>query len=236
MSQLHLTTWQRSQLRRQLTGARDARLYRRTLAVLEFDRGRSVANLAEMLGVARQSIYNWVAAYTTAHDPTVLADAERSGRPPLLTEDIEGRLRQLLDCSPQDLDYPATTWTVPLLQEQLQRETGQRPSDDTIRRKLHRLDYVWKRPRYILDPDPELRGKKETPLPADQAVAAAKRGAGRGRDRSVVVSAVESGLGTARRTQAGTGVRSQRSPDDLRSSEPAHRSPAVSGTGAPASR
>jgi transposase len=236
MSQLHLTTWQRRQLRRQLTTARDARLYRRTLAVLEFDRGRCVADLAEMLGVARQSIYNWVAAYTMAHDPTVLADAERSGRPPLLTEDIEGRLRQLLDCSPQDLDYPATTWTVPLLQEQLQRETGQRPSDDTIRRKLHRLDYVWKRPRYVLDPDPKLRGKKETPLPTDQAVAAAKCVAGRGRNRSVVVSAAASGLGAARRAQASAPVWSQCPQDDLRSVEPAHGSPAVSGTGAPASR
>jgi hypothetical protein len=40
MSRLHLTSWQRTRLRRQLAATRDARLYRRTLAVLEFDRGR----------------------------------------------------------------------------------------------------------------------------------------------------------------------------------------------------
>ena len=180
MSRLQLTYWQRRRLRRQLAGARDAHLYRRTLAVLEFDRGRSAADIAAMLGVTRQSVYNWVGAYAAGLDPTTLADTDRPGRPPLLTEDARSRLRRLFGCSPQDLGYPGTTWTVPLLQEQLERETGQRPSDDTIRRALHRLDYVWKRPRYVLDPDPELRGKKEAHPPPDQAVAAAQRGAGGG--------------------------------------------------------
>jgi transposase len=182
MSQLQLTSYQRRRLCRQLAEARDARLYRRTLAVLEFDRGRSAADIAAMLRVSRQSVSNWVGAYALAHDPTALADADRPGRPPLLAEDADDLLRRLLGCSPQDLGYPATTWTVPLLQEQIQHETGQRPSDDTVRRKLHQLDYVWKRPRYVLDPDPELRGKKEAHPPADQAVAAAERGAGPGRD------------------------------------------------------
>jgi transposase len=167
-------------LRRQLAGARDAHLYRRTLAVLEFDRGRSATDIAAMLGVTRQSVYNWVGTYAEALDPAVLADPDRPGRPPLLTEDAEGLLRRLLGCSPQDLGYPGTVWTVPRLQEQLERETGRRPSDDTVRRALHRLDYAWKRPRYVLDPDPELRGKKEAHPQADQAVAAAQRGAGGG--------------------------------------------------------
>lgn len=180
MSRLQLTYWQRRRLRRQLAGTRDAHLYRRTLAVLEFDRGRSAADIAAMLSVTRQSVYNWVDAYTEALDPAVLADTDRPGRPPLLTGDAEALLRPLLGRSPQDLGYPATTWTVPLLQEQLRRETGRRPSNDTVRRELHRLDYVWKRPRYALSPDLELWGKKEAHPPADQAVAAAQRGAGGG--------------------------------------------------------
>jgi hypothetical protein len=39
MSQLHLTSRQRHRLRRQLSAAEDVRLFRRTLAVLEFDYG-----------------------------------------------------------------------------------------------------------------------------------------------------------------------------------------------------
>lgn len=180
MSRLHLNSSQRQRLRRQLTRATDARLYRRTLAVLEFDRGRSAADIASMLRVTRQSVSNWVAAYAQSRDPTALADSRRSGRPPLLSEEARTLLGQLLGCSPQELGYPHTTWTVPLLLEQLRRRTGLRPSDDTVRRQLHHLEYVWKRPRYALDPDPQLGGKKEAHSPANPRAAVAKRGTGRG--------------------------------------------------------
>lgn len=207
MSQLQLTYHQRRRLRRQLTQATDARLYRRTLAVLEFDRGRSAADIAGMLGVSRQSVSNWIAAYRQALDPAALADAERPGRPELLGQGIECLLRRLLDRSPQDLDYPHTTWTVPLLVEQIQRRTGLRPSDDTVRRKLHQLDYTWKRPRYALEPDPELRGKKEAHPAANPRLAAAKRPAGRGRDRPAAVPAVAGRLVACGPAGAGNAVR-----------------------------
>src|SRR3954471_2805707 len=160
MSRLKLTYWQRSRLRRQLKEAADARLYRRTLAVLELDRGRSAADIADMLGVTRQSVHNWAATYTQGLDPTALEDDERAGRPRLLCEDDEALLRSLLDRSPQDLGHQATSWTVPLLQHELERGTGQRPSDDTVRRGLARLGLVWKRPRYVLAPDPEREKKR----------------------------------------------------------------------------
>src|SRR5436305_6350228 len=87
MSRLQLTSWQRRRLQRQLAGTRDARLYRRTLAVLEYDRGRPAAEIARMLGVARQSVHNWVEVYHQAREPSALDDHERSGRPRLLGED-----------------------------------------------------------------------------------------------------------------------------------------------------
>src|SRR4051812_38844665 len=115
MSQLKLTSWQRSRLRRQLEETTDVLLYRRTLAVLEFDYGHGAADVARMLGVTRQSVYNWVEAYCQDHDPTALGDAPGRGRRPLLDEDDEHLLEALLEGSPQDLGYPHTSWPVPLL-------------------------------------------------------------------------------------------------------------------------
>src|SRR5205085_845676 len=89
MSRLHLTSRQRRRLRRQLRDTRDARLLRRTLAILEYDYGRSARDIARMLGVTRQSVYHWVEAYTEAFDPTALADPAGRGRPPLLDEHYE---------------------------------------------------------------------------------------------------------------------------------------------------
>jgi Winged helix-turn helix len=58
------------------------------------------------------------------------------------------------------MGYFAVNWTVPLLQEQLEHGTGERLSDDTIRRELRRMGYAWKRSRYVLDPDPEEEKKR----------------------------------------------------------------------------
>src|SRR5437773_4659846 len=106
MSRLNLTTWQRQRLHRQLKETSNARLLRRTLAVLEFDHGRPAADIARMLGVTRQSVYNWIEAYTQALDPQALLDEDGRGRPPLLDEDQEHLLEGLLAGSPQDLGYP----------------------------------------------------------------------------------------------------------------------------------
>jgi transposase len=188
MSRLHLTSWQRSRLRQQLADTHDARLYRRTLAVLEFDQGRSAADIARMLGVTRKAIYDWVAAYTQALDPAALADEPGRGRPALLDEDDEHLLEAFLALSPQDLGYPQVSWTVPLLRRALDFITGRQVSEDTLRRALRRLDYVWKRPRYDLEPDPE-REKKTAHPQANPRPAAALRRAGAGRDRPAAVPA-----------------------------------------------
>ena len=170
MTNLRLTSWQQRRLQRQLHETRDARVYQRTLAVLECSRGRSVADVAHMLAVTRQSVYNWIDAYAPTHDPAALFEADRSGRPRLWTEDLQALLRTLLEHFPDQRGYYAVNWTVPLFQEELEHCTGQRLSEDTIRRELNRLGYVWKRSRYLLDPDPE-REKKTAYSPTDSRVA-----------------------------------------------------------------
>src|SRR5438445_10313791 len=160
MDRLTLTAWQRRRLQRQLHTARQSRLYRRTLAVLEVSRGKPIPEVAQALGVTARSIYHWIDAYSQAHDPEALADDDRSGRPSLWAPAHRDLLRVLLGQSPQQLGYAAAGWTVPLLQEHLERCTGRWFSDDTIRRELQRQRYVWTRSRYVLDPDPELEKKK----------------------------------------------------------------------------
>jgi transposase len=220
MEPLTLTGWQRRRLERQLRAAHDARLYRRTLAVLEVARGRPVAEVAAALGVTRHSVYNWVAAYAAEHDPAALREGDHTGRPSLWTEGYQERLRALLGQSPQDLGYAATGWTVPLLQEHLEHCTGQWFADDTLRRELQRQRYVWRRARYVLDPDPELEKKTADPPPG-RAAAAPERAAGRGRDRPAAVPALARRLGPARPAQGSAPERPQCAAGGVRGPEPA---------------
>ncbi len=235
MGRLKLKHWQRRRLHQQLKSTSDARTYRRTLAVLELDRGRSAADIAAMLGVTRQGVHNWAAAFVREPDPSTLRDEDRSGRPPILAEQTQGLLSALMGRSPQDLDYPHTEWTVPLLQEELEKDLGLRPSDETVRRGLRRLGYVWKRPRYVLDPDPE-REKETADSQADPGLAASERRAGPGRDRPDDVPAVAGRLGAEGRTGQGPPQRSERPEGDLWGDGPRDRGTVDAATAQGASR
>jgi transposase len=188
MKALDLSSRERRRLEKQLKKSRDARLYRRTLAVLEFDRGRSVTEISRILRVSRPSVYRWIERYREASDPESLLDEDRSGRPPVWTEECSDWLHSFLKRSPAEFGYHAVNWTVPLLRDPLEMCLGKRFSDHTIRRALYRLDYVWKRPRYELAPDPE-REKKTTNSPQNPALAATQRVVGPRRDRFASLSA-----------------------------------------------
>src|SRR5262245_20430754 len=177
MSIVHLTPWQRRKLRDQLRRAHDAGYYRRLLAVLELDRGKSVAEVADLLRVTRQSVYNWADSFAADPGPAALRDRYGVGRPSVWTAALQALLLAALQRRPEELGYAGVNWTVPLLQEPLDYWGGRRLSEDTIRRELDRLGYVWKRFRYVLPPDPQ-RDKK-TRHPASAAgTAAAQRQAG----------------------------------------------------------
>ena len=189
MDTLTLTFWQRRRLEQQLRSTHDARVFRRTLAILEVAAGESVPAVARRLRVTPRAVYHWLAAYIDNRSPPALADADRPGRPTLFSDQQRALLLDLLADSPQDHGYPATVWTVPLLHQHLLRHAGVRTSEDTIRREVQRLGYSWKRPRYRLEPDPEEGGKKEAYPQASAAVAPPQRGARRGRDRPAAVPA-----------------------------------------------
>jgi transposase len=188
MSKLELTHYERRKLQQQLHETTNARLFRRVLAVLQIDQGKTVSEVARLLQVSEQSIYNWIDRFRADRPAAQLMDQPRSGRPTLWTEERQACLRALLDATPEQCGYFANDWTVPLLREQLRHGTGQDFADDTLRRELHRLGYVWKRGRYRLDADPEL-GKKTVDSPPRTESAAPERAARRRRNRLAAVPA-----------------------------------------------
>jgi transposase len=171
MSGIRLTAAQRRRLETQLRATGDAGLYRRTLAILEAACGRPISEVARLLRTSRRSVHQWIGAYEHARDPACLTDHRGGNHPSLWTGGLRAALDAGLERRPDQLGYQAAEWTVPLLQEHPARCAGRRPSATSIRRRLHDLGYAWKRPRYVLDPDPE-RDKKTAHPPGDPAIAA----------------------------------------------------------------
>jgi transposase len=151
-------------LRRFLKTCDDARACKRALAILEIASGRNVADVVELLGVDRKSVYNWLSIFVADPRPCSLFDQPRSGRPTKWRPELRDALESALADSPELYGYKAYGWTTALLQAHLEKTTGRRISGDTVRRELHRLGFAWKRPRYVLVGDPD-REKKASDMP-----------------------------------------------------------------------
>ena len=125
-------------------------VYRRAAALLAVHGGQSVGQVAELLGVTRQSVYNWLVTYAQAKQAIDLADAPRVGRPSLWTKDLEAFLIETLEQKARSDQNESTKWTVALLQKGLASRRGRSVSAETLRRKLRQLGFVRKNGRYVL--------------------------------------------------------------------------------------
>jgi transposase len=172
MDGLSLNARQRCRLQLEFRRAEEAAVCRRILAILEVDAGQPISGVAELLGVSRQCIYNWIENYAARHDPEDLAERERPGRPPRWTDEVRRVVQECVKWPPDSWGYQAVSWSVPLLQNWLVGQTGLTFSHSAIRQHLHRLGYTWKRSRYVLEPDPD-REKKKADLPQNPALFAA---------------------------------------------------------------
>lgn len=159
MNGISLNAAEERQSRETLQHPHHVRQYRRSLAVLEFARGKPVHEVAQSLHVTRQSIYNWVMRFCHTGRCAALVDRPRTGRPSRADGTADTFLQELMGMQPTQCGYRATCWTVSLLQDQLRQHLNQVFCKETLRRVLHRLGYVWKRPRYVLAAD-EQREKK----------------------------------------------------------------------------
>lgn len=149
----------RDLLRSRMQTTIDARECRRCSALLRLDEGRSVSVVAREFGVSRQTLHNWRDKFHTA-EAEGLRDQPRSGRPTVWTVERVGTLKQLLADSPRQHGFHAVGWTAGLLKSRLGQLLEEDVSEYALRQKLHELDYVWKRYRYRLKPDPLCEKKK----------------------------------------------------------------------------
>jgi transposase len=133
----------------------------RARIVSVYAEGEHYRDLAERFGCSQQTIARWVKRFR-ASGIAGLQDHPRqtSGT---------GRCQKLLSIflpetvhqSPRALGVAQDRWTLSALQEQCLKQTGERPSLETIRRALKRFGYSWKRAkRTVTSPDPDYEAKR----------------------------------------------------------------------------
>jgi transposase len=142
-----LNAQQRRKVSEQAKTAKNARSVRRAIALLELDQGRPVAEVAAMLGVTRQTLYNWRARLETDDVSRALRDRKGRGRRTAWTEPVRRFLDWSMALPPEELGYASVGWTAALLLRHMETWAGMRASDTTLREQLHRLGYVCHRQR-----------------------------------------------------------------------------------------
>lgn len=122
------------------------RIARRGRAILLSDQGFTIKRLAVIFGVSERTIRNWLDAYE-AEGIQGLQDAPRSGRPRSTTPEQDERISQIVDQGPAVLGCLMTVWTVVSLCAHL-AGLGIQIGPATLRRRLHELEFRWRRPRW----------------------------------------------------------------------------------------
>lgn len=125
----------------------------RAQTLLWLDDGQSPQEVADLLRISRQTIYNWAARFQQRSDqqvPARLLDAPRCGRPPTVQGVIDRLIEATIDCDPRQIGYRSTVWTAALLVTHLREKHAMEVSRSSVRLALGRLRIRWKRPRHQL--------------------------------------------------------------------------------------
>jgi transposase len=169
--------------------------------------GFGEAEVADLLGVARETVSRWWSAYQAGGVEALPQD--RSGRPlgsgRTLTDAQAARLRRLIDGhSPEALGIAAPLWTRRAVRDLIRRECAVAMPLRTVGEYLRRWGYTAKRPRrHARDQDPaEVRAWLRQRYPAIEARAHAEGGEVHWGDETGVAADEHPGTGYAREGQA----------------------------------
>ena len=125
--------------------------------------GFTQSDVADLLGVSRETVCRWWSAYTSA-GPEGLPQ-ERTGRPlgsgRSLSDEQASHIQQLLDeNSPEDLGIAAPLWSRRAVRDLIKKEFGIELAVRTVGDYLKRWGYTAKKPgRHSKDQDPEEVGQ-----------------------------------------------------------------------------
>ena len=143
----------------------DGAQVRRILALAMVLEGRSRAEAAELNGMDRQTLRDWVHRYNDA-GVRGLKSRRHPGRAPVLTDPQRAELRELVIAGPDPAIHGVVRWRCVDLQAEVARRFSVEVHESTIGRWLHELGLTRLQPRPVhpkKDPEAEATFKKTSP-------------------------------------------------------------------------
>ena len=124
----------------------DLLTWRRTKAVRDYIRGKTVLTIIVELEVVRASVNQWLRWYDTA-GTEALRPRKAPGTAPRLSSAQREELGAVIDAGPQASGYTSEVWTGPRIGYLIHRRFGVRYHNHHVPRLLHQLGFSVQRPR-----------------------------------------------------------------------------------------
>jgi transposase len=159
-----LTPEQARELRRQSRRAIGC-VAERIHYVLLWARGYALKEIAALYRVDERTVATWLGRYREA-GLEGLADRPRSGRPRLANGAAHAEATRCLEGTPEATGEIRTSWTRRLLQRHLGERIGCRLSPSSVTRLIHRLGFVWRRPRLTVRQGDPAAGERQAAITA----------------------------------------------------------------------
>lgn len=123
----------------------DWKEYRRFRALALHERGRSGAEIAEVLGVTTAAVSQWLVA-ARERGPEALRSKKAPGATPKLTAEQFDMLPKLLERNPAEYGFTGEAWSCPRVVELVRREFGVTYHPAHMSRILKRLGFTPQKP------------------------------------------------------------------------------------------
>jgi transposase len=128
----------------------DAKMIRRIMALLDFSRGDSPAEIATQHGVSVSSVYEWLKQLLTSGMES-LKPKWKGGRKSKLSQTQKNRLCALIKAGPQAAGYPQGCWSGLLVQDVIWREFGVLFNAHYVCELLKTLGFSYQKARFVSD-------------------------------------------------------------------------------------
>lgn len=144
-----LTMSEQKRLRGIIASSTDGKETRKALSIQMSSNGRKMGEIASELGINISTVRRWLLAFIEKGFASI-PRATIPGRPKIADDEFEAAAAKALENSPKEYGYDATVWTAELLRGHLSLATHVLVSQRTMYQVLHRLNYVFKRPKLDL--------------------------------------------------------------------------------------
>ena len=101
--------------------------------------------VAEILYRSPKQVRKWVKKYNN-HGLEGLKSRKQKGNDPMLSSGQKAELKKIVSNNPRDSGHEFSNWTTKNLREVVSERFRKTISQETVRRVLHGLGFVWKKP------------------------------------------------------------------------------------------